>query len=207
MLGFTLTTPPVHYPYIMIAQTDLRFGPTVYARMERSRIMKKIIGAMLVAGVLVVGAAFAQVNTQPLQAQIQTVAKLVKMTEEGKATRSGYVIKDYPYLFSQDQVRALLPFLREVRALPSLTEADVSFYTAKIAGILTNAQYKQAGITNSNLAVGASVPTVSGGGTGGTGGASFVAVVANPMLDEGPVNTLDQVITTLTLWESNFSGE
>ena len=168
--------------------------------------MKKIISAMLVAGVLVVGAAFAQVNTQPLQAQIQTVAKLVKMTEDGKATRTGYVIKDYPYLFSQQQVEALLPYLREVRALPSLTEADVAFYTAKIASILTDAQRTQAGIPVSAVAAGASVPTVSGGGAGGTG-SSFVAVVANPMLEEGPVNALDQAITTLTLWESNFSGE
>ncbi|MDX2008067.1 MAG: hypothetical protein SFU83_22725 [Meiothermus sp.] len=168
--------------------------------------MKKLIGSILAVGVLVVGGAFAQVNTQPLMAQIQTVAKLVQKTENGVATRTGYVIKDYPYLFSQPQIEALLPYLREIRALPSLTQADVNFYTAKIASILTDAQRKDLGLPAS-VAVGASIPAVTGGGTGGTGGTNFVAVVANPMLDEGPVSMLDHVIIVLAQWESNFTHE
>ena len=168
--------------------------------------MKKILSAVVVAGVLAIGGAFAQVNTSSLQVQVQTVAKLVSLTETNAATRSNNVIADYPYLFSKDQVNALLPYLREVRALPSLTADDVAFYSAKIAAILTDAQRKEAGSSSQVLAAGSSTPAISGSGSGGSSSsAGFTTFAVNPMILDAQSSDLDKAILSLTAIQNNFS--
>lgn len=166
--------------------------------------MKKLFGAVLITAALVFGVAIAQVNTTSLQAQIQTVAKLVAKAEATINTRANNTIKDYPYLFSQDQVQALLPYLREVRAMSSLTQADVDFYAAKIASILTSGQRKEVSVSIL-AAAGASTPTVAGGGAGGsTSVGGFTTVAVNPFIDAGDTYGLDHIIVNFTLMESNF---
>lgn len=204
------------------------------------------------------------VDTAPLEQQVETVATLIRLTQEGTSTRTNNSISDYPYLFTERQITALLPYLREVRALSALTRADVEFYTAKISSILTDAQRDRAAkarppepnpsgtpaqtgsgrstasgdnpeappnsaeeqqrgsrpddARNSNSPgqstlpaapeAGGNTPSVAGGGTGGSSTAGITAVAPNPFLERGEIaETLNQVITTLTLWESNFDDE
>ena len=186
--------------------------------------MKKIFSTVLLAGILAFGGAFAQVDTSSLQAQVQTVSKLIQLTTDNAATRESNSIATYPYLLSKQQIEVLLPYLREVRALSALSDVDVSFYTAKIAGLLTDAQRNAVQLTEAQVAyygigiadvlkaaqpsaaaAGSSVPSISGGGSGGTGSSSSnIAVVANPMIQDDQLSDLDQDIITLTLWQSNF---
>ncbi|MDX2004855.1 MAG: hypothetical protein SFU83_06205 [Meiothermus sp.] len=139
--------------------------------------MKQWVGSVLAAGVMALGGAMAQGFVGPLQPQIEALHKLNRAN-----------------LLSRQQIEDLLPQLREVRTMSSLSPGDAALYAARITEILTDVQR----LLVAELTDPGQPPFTGGGGGSGSSSGGFSAWNAASSDPAGQTASLDEVIVGLS---------